>query len=56
MESEEILFIVSGLIFLAALGVYLGLRDFTVGLILVIIALVWGIAIYLFMAKFWKED
>ncbi|BCS93760.1 hypothetical protein L3N51_01988 [Metallosphaera sp. J1] len=56
MERTELLYVVSGLLFLTVFGVYLTLKDFTVGLILTIISVIWALSIYIFMVKFWKEE
>ncbi|BBL47407.1 MULTISPECIES: hypothetical protein [Metallosphaera] len=56
MERTELLYIVSGLLFLTIFGVYLTLKDFAVGLILTVISAVWALFIYVFMIKFWKES
>ncbi|MCH1770322.1 MULTISPECIES: hypothetical protein [Metallosphaera] len=56
MERTELLYIVSGLLFLTIFGVYLTLKDLAVGLILTVISAVWALFIYVFMVKFWKES
>ncbi|WP_168364293.1 hypothetical protein [Metallosphaera hakonensis] len=56
MEKTELLYIVSGLLFLTIFGAYLTVKDFAVGLILTLISLAWAVSIYIFMSKFWKEE
>ncbi|EHP71313.1 MAG: hypothetical protein RXS23_09205 [Metallosphaera yellowstonensis] len=56
LSRVEVLYISSGLLFLTILGVYLALRGYTVGTLLVLISAVWAISIYFFMVKVWRDE
>ncbi|QXJ27705.1 hypothetical protein [Saccharolobus shibatae] len=56
-DFEEILYIVSGVIFLASLGVGLEvIGDYVIGDIMLFLSILWALSIFLFMRYVERKD